>query len=70
MSKGKQVSFKFDSEQVVRLKNIQKQLHTSSQAEAIRRSLNLTSVLASAEEKGYKILIEDDQGNVQQLVIA
>ena len=69
MSK-KQVSFKFDDELVDRLEALQEQFHAASKAEAIRKSLNLASVLASASAQGVNIILENPKTNErQQLVI-
>lgn len=59
---SKQVSFKFDKQQTEALENIREQLHASSQAEAIRKSLNLTSALATATGKGYKVIVRSEDG--------
>ncbi len=63
---SKQVSFKFDGNQVAALEIIKTKLHAVSQAEAIRKSLNLTSALAIAREKGYKIILESEDGSEKQ----
>jgi len=67
--KTKQVSFKFDGTQVEALENIKTKLHASSQAEAIRKSLNLTSALATAHERGFKIVIESPDGETSQEIM-
>jgi len=66
---SKQVSFKFDGNQVDALENIRTKLHANTQAEAIRKSLNLTSALATAKSKGYKIILESKDGEKQELLI-
>lgn len=63
---SKQVSFKFDGKQVEALDNIKNKLHAGTQAEAIRKSLNLTSALATATAKGYKIILESPDGKERQ----
>jgi len=66
---SKQVSFKFDGSQVEALENIRIKLHAGTQAEAIRKSLNLTSALATARERGYKIILESEDGKEQKEII-
>lgn len=67
---SKQVSFKFDSQQTEALENIKTKLHAATQAEAIRKSLNLTSALATAREQGYKVILESPDGvEHQELLI-
>ena len=67
---SKQVSFKFEDAQIDALDSIKKNLHAATQAEAIRRSINLTNALAAAEKRGIKIILENEKtGEKQQLVI-
>ncbi len=66
---SKQVSFKFDEQQTEALDNIKTTLHASTQAEAIRKSLNLTSALASAKKNGYTILIRKGDEEQELLIV-
>ncbi len=66
---GRRVSFKFDEQQTEALENIKIKLHASTQAEAIRKSLNLTSALATAKENGYAIIVKKGSEEQELLIV-
>ncbi len=53
----KQVNFRFNEEQLAALEQLQADLKAESQAETLRRSLNLVGALLESVKDGYEIIL-------------
>lgn len=63
----KQVNFRFNEEQLAALEQLQLDLKAESQAETLRRSLNLVGALIKSQKEGFEIILKskDEEKHLQ-----
>lgn len=67
MSKSEE--YMFDGDKLEALDAIRVATKSKTNAEAIRKGLNLLSVLTAAQDNGSSILIKDKEGHVKKIVM-